>query len=429
MSVCRLSVQSDRDGQPVTVDMALPAGTPVGALLPTIVALTEQPPDESPQCWRLDRVSGHSLDESITLAENGVHDGELVVLAASDAPALGPVRWGPFRTAAEAGSPVDASPFTAGVACIWAAALAALALCTRMTGHPSIHLLVAAIGTCIAAAVAVTGRSAASAVTAVSLAAVSLAAATGFLTVPSGPGPANVFLAAAAAASMSLMLLRWGDPSPSTLVAAASFSGLVAAAVIVPVVAVVPVATVGAILTVAALGVLALSGRISILLSGLTTDPHAEIGDRAIRGHAALTGLVGGCTGAAALGTVLVAAGCHRYGAPSLAGTGFAAVIGVVLLLRVRTHVDEGRRKALSLAGMISVSAAFVIIVIAHPAHVGWVSAGLIAIGLGAVRPPRLNAVTARAVEVMEYAALVAVVPLAFWVGGVYAMVRGVSLP
>jgi type VII secretion integral membrane protein EccD len=435
VSVCRLSVQSDRDGKSVTVDMALPAGTPVGALLPTIVDLAEQPSPESPRCWRLDRVSGPSLDESITLAENGVHDGELLVLAASDAPPLGPVRWGPFRTAAEAGSPGDASPFTPGVACIWAAALAALALCTRPTEHPSIHLLVAAIGTCVAAAVAVTGRSATSAVTSVSLAPVSLAAATGFLTVPSGPGPANVFLAAAAAASMSLVLLRWADLSPSTLVAAASFSALVAVAGIVPVVAVVPVATVGATLTVAALGVLALSGRISILLSGLTTDPHADSAqcafrgdDRAVRGHATLTGLVGGSTCAAALGTVLVAVGCHRHGAPTLAGTGFAAVIGLVLLLRVRTHVDEARRRALSLAGMISVSAAFAIIVIAHPAHVGWVSAALIAIGLGAVRPPRLNAVTGRAVQVLEYAALVAVVPLACWVGGVYAMVRGVSL-
>jgi hypothetical protein len=70
-----------------------------------------------------------------------------------------------------------------------------------------------------------------------------------------------------------------------------------------------------------------------------------------------------------------------------------------------------------------------VIFVTAHPAQVGWVSAVLIAIGLGATRPPRLNAVTARVVEVLEYAALVAVVPLACWVGGVYAMVRGVSLP
>jgi type VII secretion integral membrane protein EccD len=424
MSVCRLSVQIDQDGQPVTVDLALPTGTPVGELLPAIVALAEQHPDESSQCWRLDRLSGASLDESITLAENGVHDGELLVLAASDEPALGLVRWGPFRTAAEAGSPGEVSPFIPEAACVWAAALASLALCASLTGHPIIHVLVAAIGTCIAAAVAVAGQSSSAAV-----AAVSLAVATGFLTVPSGPNPANVFLAAAAAASVSLVLLRWTDQPASTLVATATFSALVAATVIVPVVAVVPVATVGAVLTVAALGVLGLSGRMAILLSGLTVDRHAEIDERAIRGHATLTGLVGGCGGAASLGAVLVAVGCHRYGAPSVPGAGFAAVIGAVLLLRVRTYIDEVRRRTLAIGGLVSVSAAFAIVAIAYPTQVSWVSAGLIAIGLGAARPPRLTPAAVRAMSILEYAALVAVVPLACWVGGVYAMVRGVSLP
>jgi type VII secretion integral membrane protein EccD len=423
MSVCRLSVQSDQGGRTVTVDMALPSGTPVGALLPTIVALAEHPSPESPQCWRLDRVSGSSLDESITLAENGVHDGELLVLTASDAPPLGLVRWGPFRTAAEAGPPGDISQFIPAFTCVWAAVLASLALCASLSGHPSIHVLIAAIGTCIAAAMAVTGQSPPAAV-----AAVSLAVATGFMTVPSGPDPANVFLAAAAAASMSLVVLRWTDQWASTLVATATFSTLVAIAVIVPVVAVVPVATVGAILTVAAFGVLALSGRMAILLSGLTVDRHAEIDERAVRGHATLTGLVGGCSGAAALGAVLVAVGCHRYGAPSLPGAGFAAAIGAALLLRVRTYINEARRRALAVGGSISFSAAFVIFVTEHPAQAGWASAVLIVIGLGATRPPRLNAATVRAVEVVEYAALVAIVPLACWVGEVYAVVRGVSL-
>jgi len=422
MSVCRLSVHADQNGRPVTVDMALPSGTPVGALLPTIVALAEQNLDESPQRWRLDRLSGVSLDESITLADNGVHDGELLLLAASDAPSLGVVRWGRFRTAAEACSPKDESPVVPGIACVWAAVVAALALFGSVSEHSSIRLIVAAIGACIAAAMAVTGRSAAAAG-----AAVSLAAATGFLAVPSGPAPANGFLAAAAAASMSLVLLRCTDELSSTLVATACFSTLAAVAVIVAVVAVVPVETVGAILSVVAVGVQALSGRISILLSGLTMP--VEIDERAIRGHATLTGLVGGCSAAAALGTVLVAVGCHRYGGPSLPSTGFAAVIGVVLLLRMRTHVDAVRRRALEVAGLASVSASFAIFVTAHPAQVGWASAALIAAGLGATRPPRLNAVAVRAVEIAEYAALVAVIPLACWVGGLYAMVRGASLP
>jgi hypothetical protein len=78
---------------------------------------------------------------------------------------------------------------------------------------------------------------------------------------------------------------------------------------------------------------------------------------------------------------------------------------------------------------MASVSAAFIIIVVASPDQTGWASATIVAIGLGVVRPPGLKAGASRALEMLEYTALVAVVPLACWVGGVYAMVRGTSLP
>jgi hypothetical protein len=45
------------------------------------------------------------------------------------------------------------------------------------------------------------------------------------------------------------------------------------------------------------------------------------------------------------------------------------------------------------------------------------------------IRPPRLSAGILRGLETLEYATLVAVVPLACWVGGVYALVRGTHLP
>jgi hypothetical protein len=56
-------------------------------------------------------------------------------------------------------------------------------------------------------------------------------------------------------------------------------------------------------------------------------------------------------------------------------------------------------------------------------------NAVIVAIGLALLRPPRLKAGALRALERLEYAALVAVVPLACWVCGVYAMVRGMHLP
>jgi len=39
------------------------------------------------------------------------------------------------------------------------------------------------------------------------------------------------------------------------------------------------------------------------------------------------------------------------------------------------------------------------------------------------------NPVARRAVELLEYLALTAVVPLACWAGGLYGLIRGLSLP
>jgi type VII secretion integral membrane protein EccD len=422
MSVCRLSIQVERGDQHVVVDVALPSGAPLGTLLPDIVELAGQTSDEWPRGWRLDRTSGASLDESITLAENGVHDGEVLVLAASDAPPLGLARWDPCRLVADTGLPTaEGRPFPFELISAWTAVVGAVALCTGVTGHSGIHLLVAAIATCVAVALAVTVPSPAAGV-----AAASLASATGFLAVPSGPGAANVFLAAVAATSVAALMLRWADDASSTLVATVCFSALAAVAVIPPVLAAVPVAVVGATLTVAALGLLTVSGRAAIMLSGLTADRDVdEYDQRSIRAHAALTGLIQGCSACAALGTFLVAVGGLRHEVSTAAGFGFAAVLAVALLLRIRTHVDVTRRWALVFGGMVSALSAFIIVVARMPEQVSWASATVVAIGFGLVRPPRLSAGAVRSLEILEYAALVAVIPLACFVGGVYALARG----
>jgi type VII secretion integral membrane protein EccD len=429
--VCRLSIQTECDGEPTTVDLALPSGTPLAVLLPTVVALAEQPLRESPQRWRLDRPSGSPLDESMTLAENGVQDGELLVLTSADAAPLGLVRWDRCRTVIDAGSRAntatsEAEPNASEVGCTVAVILGASVLCLTAAGSPNLHLVVATIGTCAAAASAVViGRGAGSL-----LAAVSLAAATGFLAVPSGPAPANVLLAAAAAFTASLLLLRWTRHCTATLAATATFSALVAAAMITPMVVAVPVTAVGAMLSVAALVLLACSARISILLSRLVADRHTDECDvLAIKALARLAGLVTGCVGAAVLGVLVVAVGCHRHDAPGPAGACFTMVVAVALILRVRTHVDARCQAPLFAGGLASASAAFVVVVTASPAHAGVASAVVIAAGLGAVHRPRLGAGAMRVVQTIEYGALAAVVPLAFWVGGVYAMVRGVHLP
>jgi hypothetical protein len=72
---------------------------------------------------------------------------------------------------------------------------------------------------------------------------------------------------------------------------------------------------------------------------------------------------------------------------------------------------------------MISVSAVFVMAMATLPGQMAWPSALLVAIGLGASGLELTAAV--RALAALEYATLFAVIPVACWVGGVYAMVRG----
>jgi hypothetical protein len=146
------------------------------------------------------------------------------------------------------------------------------------------------------------------------------------------------------------------------------------------------------------------------------------VAESAITGHAILAGLVGGCAAAAAAGAVVVAA-AHPAGAPA-----FICLVGTVLLLRSRTYTDVGRQTALTAGGLTCVCACIYIITNTHRESVGPVACALVLVGLLTVRRPRLGATVARLLDRLEYAALAAVVPVACWVGGVYAVVDGFQL-
>jgi hypothetical protein len=100
--------------------------------------------------------------------------------------------------------------------------------------------------------------------------------------------------------------------------------------------------------------------------------------------------------------------------------------------MRARTHIDMCRRIALIAGGAIAIAAGAVLVVVSTPGQGNWVcllatavSLSMLGGGFGATMNPLLR----RAVEVSEYLALAAVVPLACWVGGLYGFIRGVSLP
>jgi hypothetical protein len=110
----------------------------------------------------------------------------------------------------------------------------------------------------------------------------------------------------------------------------------------------------------------------------------------------------------------------------------FAAVMGLVLVLRARTHIDVYRRAALVTAGMVAIAASCADIVVSAPGQANWVCVGAAAMaltifgrGFGAAENPLAR----RAIDVLEYASLAAVLPLACWVGGLYGLLRGLSMP
>ena len=84
---------------------------------------------------------------------------------------------------------------------------------------------------------------------------------------------------------------------------------------------------------------------------------------------------------------------------------------------------------------MVSASAAFMLAVHSIPQYAHWASLIAVVLGVGALCltiadfATRLSPTARRSLELLDYLALASVVPLACWVGDVYGIVRGLSLP
>jgi hypothetical protein len=134
----------------------------------------------------------------------------------------------------------------------------------------------------------------------------------------------------------------------------------------------------------------------------------------------------------AVLGAAAVAIHEVRGAGSVLRDTSFIAVVALALLLRVRTHVDAVRRSALASAAMLCAIAGLASAAITAPSHAQLISALTAIIGaasLGCLVRPTVNPLLQRTVEVVEYLALAAVLPMACWAAGVYEWARGVNLP
>jgi type VII secretion integral membrane protein EccD len=169
-----------------------------------------------------------------------------------------------------------------------------------------------------------------------------------------------------------------------------------------------------------------------LVAAGQTLDVEGDADRRAARGRWLLTALVTGASGSALAGVLLVAVGGAAVGAPWPVDAGFCGAVGVALLLRSRSHADGWCRTALTTCGMGCLTAAFTGVSAAMPGQAFWIAVSTVAAGSVALSPAARSAagpVAARAVDALEYIALTAVVPLACWIAGVFAAIRGWHLP
>ncbi|MFY9917698.1 MAG: type VII secretion integral membrane protein EccD [Mycobacterium sp.] len=456
VDLCRLTVRTHRLGLTAAVDVALPARLELGEMLPDIVVLVGAQPESAgkdrAERWRLSRLDGSSLDESMTLHENSIRDGDVLLLTTE-----APVPERSFNDVS--GYVVDASAAAdrdsgwlrriGALSCLWSAGFGATTLAWPGQTTPGSRAVIAAIVAVVATVAAIlSSRIDAQPLPTLTLGmtAAAFGGVAGFLMVPGGPAPPNFFLAAAICSAVSTVLLHATARGTTFFTTITTFSSVVALAAAIVAVWPAPTRTVGAVLTAASLAMLSAAAKLSILLTGLSPRlpnaaeassedeivPAAVGAFRAKRAHDTLTGLLAGFSLSAASGAVLVAA--DQPGQIAWKCVAFTGVVSVALILRASQQRGAVRSTMILIAGLVSTTAAFTLTAISATQHAAGICLVAVVLGAGALFltgtdvGSRLSPFARRGIEVVDYAAIAAVVPLACWVGGVFDFVRGVSL-
>ncbi|MEO3760782.1 type VII secretion integral membrane protein EccD [Mycobacterium sp. B14F4] len=422
-----------------TVDLALPSTVDLAQLLPSIVDIVRDDHDAVEGRWRLHRIGDRPLDESLTLRQNVVHDGELLWLTTDDPPTFRWTERDPCHVVAKAAADRDPAPAVFVAAGMITASVGAAALLWSARATGDARWLVGATLSAAGLVAAVAARRTPHAlpiVSACGLIAVLFAAVSGAIAVPAGPVAAHLLLASAAACAVSALLLRLTSCGATTLTALVPLTLLVATASMAGVMWSLRPAAVGASLATLSLAAVGAAPRMAIAIArvGPTADDASapDVDERrAALAHTTLTGMVSGSAIAAAVGAVLVAYGQATGRSSPLPAVAFTALVGVALTLRARTHPDPVRRGVLIVSGSLGVATAFAVGAMSAPQAAHWFSIPAVAAAAGTLTPLlglTFGPVAHRMADVTEYVTLAVTVPLACWVGGVYGLVRDAAL-
>ncbi|MBW0012920.1 MAG: type VII secretion integral membrane protein EccD [Mycobacterium sp.] len=439
------------------VDLALPATTPVGTLIPSIVDILRGHgvgdfDGVEPRRYRLAAPGASALDASTTLAQNGIRDGAILALTQCPPPPPA-VRYDDVAEAVAATLKQTARPvnrfqhrLAAAVAAtvltgIGAAMLIRNAFRTNATGAAAGVTALAAVVALFFAAIAHRVCRDAIAGLASSLMAIEFASVAGFLAVPGPPGIPNVLLAATTATVVSIVAMRVSGCGAVTLTSVSCVAMIIAVAAFTGMVTAVPPYAIGSVAALLSLGLLGWAARASILLAGLSPRPVSppdqaaavDVPDRAITAQRWLTSLLAAFSSSAAVGAVITV----LYGEPRLCCIAFGTVTGGLLLLRARSDdgtSDRTRMVVFFIGGFAVVATTFGVVALSVPERTAWIATvtamlAIAAICVGFIAPAvSLSPVVRRGMEVLEWLVLVAMVPLTCWICGLYGAIRRLGL-
>ncbi|MCX4096243.1 type VII secretion integral membrane protein EccD [Nocardia sp. alder85J] len=455
------------------VDMAIPVDVPVALVIPSVVDMVAQHSRSNdfdhtgeqfePAEWVLAQIGRPPFSSSLSLGEHGVRDGELLMLQSADHVAPPPLFDDIMYNVAIA----DADHFRAWsprVAQITGAIVAVLAMLVGSAGLLAAPTampgwITGSVAALVALLLVVAGiifaRMYADPGTATVLGGCALPSAfsAGMLIVPLQHGHyswANILLGAVLTGAVAVLAWRVGGAGSALFIGTTTLAVFTVPAALVGLLTTQPGRAIGAGAAALALGALSLAPRVSMLLAklplppvpspGTPIDPTEDDPDdhRALptmdvlrgkseRARMYLAGLVAATTLVTVTGAL--AAADPQASSPYWPGIALALVCAAVLLFRSRTYAGAEQAVVLLTGGsaVLLIMAGVAAFTLRQPLAVfGAAMAMLIgALILGTAVPhqtatPPLR----RAVELLEYAFVAAVLPLVFWVVELYSLVR-----
>jgi type VII secretion integral membrane protein EccD len=474
--MCRVSVI----GGDTQVDMALPATAPVAAFVSDLVRLIDsRTPDVSERDdgpikvrhWTLGRLGHEPIPPDQSLAEAGVLDGALLVLREvgdTDAPALFDDVIDAVARLTESAfpgwSPTSARWVALGLTLASACVAMVLLLSAKVHGMgiaAGASATVVGASALVAAVILARAARMATVSTVLSLCASWFAGLGAGLLVPGRIGSAHVLLGCAVALVVATLGYRTTQVGAAMFAAVCTVALFGGAAAAVRLVGHVPAAKIGAGVVVAALVLLSSVARVAMALARLPVPPvptaggvidpadHeprptvegiGAIGATSIPSAAGLaararlandyqTGVVIGAVIGAVCGAVTAA---DPVGPQHWQGVALAVVVGLILGLRGRAFADLVQAGTLIGSGCVTLVAVAAGAGLGHsaqpvPAAGALVALSVVALVIGVGGPAiDVSPVLRRAGELAEYALIVSVVPLTFWILDLYSVARGI---